>query len=68
MDTVPSEHVVHLPSLGIKVDACIGRLNATSLFALRPGVFFWSVVKFAVWGTQICRLLSKPFRFDNYVQ
>jgi heme/copper-type cytochrome/quinol oxidase subunit 2 len=29
-----------VPSLGIKVDACIGRLNETSLFILRKGVFY----------------------------
>ena len=29
-----------MPSLGIKVDACPGRLNETSAFVLREGVFF----------------------------
>jgi cytochrome c oxidase subunit 2 len=33
-------HSWAVPSLGIKVDACIGRLNETSLFILRTGVFF----------------------------
>ena len=33
-------HSFAVPSLGVKVDACTGRLNQTSLFMLREGVFF----------------------------
>lgn len=33
-------HSWAVPSLGIKVDACVGRLNETSLFMLRQGVFY----------------------------
>jgi len=33
-------HSWAVPSLGIKVDACPGRLNQTSLFLLRDGVFY----------------------------
>lgn len=33
-------HSWAIPSLGIKLDACIGRLNQTSLFMLRTGVFY----------------------------
>jgi len=29
-----------VPSFGIKVDACTGRLNQTSLFITRTGTFF----------------------------
>ena len=29
-----------MPALGVKVDACPGRLNQTSFFAKREGVFF----------------------------
>ena len=36
-------HSWAVPSLGIKVDACPGRLNQTSLFLLRDGVFLWSM-------------------------
>jgi len=38
-------HSFAVPSLGIKVDACTGRLNQTSLFMLREGVFFWSMFR-----------------------
>ena len=39
-------HSFAVPSLGVKVDACTGRLNQTSLFMLREGVFFgqWSEI------------------------
>jgi len=33
-------HSWAIPSFGIKLDACIGRLNQTSLFILRDGVFY----------------------------
>ena len=33
-------HSWAIPSLGIKLDACPGRLNQTSLYILRNGVFF----------------------------
>lgn len=33
-------HSWAVPSLGIKLDACPGRLNQTSVFILREGVFF----------------------------
>jgi len=40
---VTSTDVLHswaIPSLGIKMDACPGRLNQVSLFINRPGVFY----------------------------
>ena len=33
-------HSFAIPSLGIKLDACTGRLNQTTLFVLREGVFY----------------------------
>jgi cytochrome c oxidase subunit 2 len=41
--TVTAADVLHcwaVPSLGIKVDVCPGRLNQTSIFIKRPGVFY----------------------------
>ena len=29
-----------VPSLGVKIDACPGRLNQTSVFLKRPGIFY----------------------------
>jgi len=43
---VTAADVLHswaIPSLGVKLDACPGRLNQTSLFIHRKGVFFWSM-------------------------
>ena len=40
---VTAADVLHswaIPSFGVKVDACPGRLNQTSLFIKRPGVFY----------------------------
>jgi heme/copper-type cytochrome/quinol oxidase subunit 2 len=40
---VTAADVLHswaVPSLGVKVDACTGRLNQTSVFILREGVFY----------------------------
>lgn len=40
---VTSADVLHswaIPSLGIKVDACPGRLNQTAMFIKREGVFY----------------------------
>jgi len=41
--TVTAADVLHcwaVPALGIKVDACPGRLNQTSIFIKRPGIFY----------------------------
>jgi cytochrome c oxidase subunit 2 len=43
---VSAADVLHswtVPSFGLKVDACPGRLNQLNLFIKRVGVFFWSV-------------------------
>lgn len=40
---ITSSDVIHswaVPSLGLKIDACPGRLNQTSLFIDRPGVYY----------------------------
>ena len=40
---ITSSDVLHswaVPSLGIKLDACPGRLNQTSLYVQRTGVFY----------------------------
>ena len=40
---VTAADVLHswaVPSLGVKMDACVGRLNETSLYVLRKGVFY----------------------------
>jgi heme/copper-type cytochrome/quinol oxidase subunit 2 len=40
---VTAADVLHswaVPSLGVKMDACVGRLNETSVYILRKGVFY----------------------------
>ena len=56
---VTAADVLHswaVPSLGIKVDACTGRLNQTSLFVLREGVFFGQCSEICGVDTVICLL------------
>jgi cytochrome c oxidase subunit 2 len=41
--TVTAADVLHswaVPALGVKIDACPGRLNQTAMFIKRPGVFY----------------------------
>ena len=57
---ITSADVLHswaVPSFGVKVDACPGRLNQTSVFIRRPGVFLANVVKFVVLIMVLCQLL-----------
>jgi len=32
-----------VPSLGIKIDACPGRLNEVEFLIYREGIFFWAM-------------------------
>jgi cytochrome c oxidase subunit 2 len=50
-------HSWTIPSFGIKVDACPGRLNQSNLFIKRFGVFLASVVKFVVLIMGSCQSL-----------
>jgi len=50
---VTSTDVLHswaIPSLGVKMDACPGRLNQVSIFIKREGVFFWAMQR-NLWHT-----------------
>ncbi len=33
-------HSWRIPTLGLKIDACPGRINQVNFYSLRPGVFF----------------------------
>ena len=41
-------HCWAVPSLGVKIDACPGRINQTTIFLKRSGTFSDNVVKFVV--------------------
>ena len=48
---VTTADVIHawtVPSLGVKVDACPGRLNSVTILRHRPGIFFGQCSE--IWG------------------
>lgn len=61
-------HSWAVPSLGVKVDACIGRLNATSLFFLRSGVFFGQCSEICGVGHANMPIVLEAVSVDNYIQ
>jgi heme/copper-type cytochrome/quinol oxidase subunit 2 len=52
-------HSWAIPSLGIKLDACPGRLNQTSLFVLRSGVFYGQCSDNVVWDIIFINKIQK---------
>jgi cytochrome c oxidase subunit 2 len=67
---VTAADVLHswaVPSLGIKVDACTGRLNQTSLFLLRDGVFFGQCSEICGVGHANMPIVVESVSLDKYV-
>ena len=67
---VTSADVLHsfaLPSLGIKVDACLGRLNQTSLFVLRQGVFFGQCSEICGVGHANMPIVVESVKLNDYI-
>jgi len=60
-------HSFAVPSLGVKVDACIGRLNQTSLFILRNGVFFGQCSEICGVGHANMPIVIEAVHLDNYI-
>lgn len=60
-------HSWAVPSLGIKVDACIGRLNQTSVFILRNGVFFGQCSEICGVGHANMPIAVEAVNLDQYV-
>lgn len=68
---VTAADVLHswaVPSLGIKVDACVGRLNETSMFALREGVFYGQCSEICGVGHANMPIVVEAVSVDNYIQ
>jgi len=68
---VTAADVLHswaVPSLGIKVDACVGRLNETSMFALREGVFFGQCSEICGVGHANMPIVVEAVSIDNYIK
>jgi cytochrome c oxidase subunit 2 len=60
-------HSFAVPSLGIKVDACTGRLNQTSLFMLREGVFFGQCSEICGVGHGNMPIVVESVSLNNYI-
>ena len=67
---VTAADVLHswaVPSLGIKVDACTGRLNQTSVFILRSGVFYGQCSEICGVGHSNMPIVVEAVTIDKYI-
>jgi cytochrome c oxidase subunit 2 len=55
------------PSLGVKMDACPGRLNQTSLFILREGVFYGQCSEICGVGHANMPIVVEAVSLDKYI-
>lgn len=55
------------PSLGVKMDACPGRLNQTSLFILREGVFYGQCSEICGVGHGNMPIVVEAVSLDKYI-
>lgn len=60
-------HSWAVPSLGVKVDACVGRLNQTSLFVLREGVFYGQCSEICGVGHANMPIVVESVPVSNYI-
>ena len=60
-------HSWAVPSLGVKVDACVGRLNQTSLFILRQGVFYGQCSEICGVGHANMPIVVEAVPAHNYI-
>jgi hypothetical protein len=59
-------HSWTIPSFGLKIDACPGRLNQVNLFVKRFGVFLVNVVKYVVSIMGLCQLFLLTLPTSQY--
>ena len=67
---VTAADVLHswaIPSLGVKLDACPGRLNQTSLFIVRKGVFFGQCSEICGVNHGFMPIVIEAVTLDKYV-
>jgi len=68
---VTSADVLHswaVPSFGIKMDACTGRLNQTSLFVLREGVFYGQCSEICGVGHANMPIVVETVSINKYIK
>jgi cytochrome c oxidase subunit 2 len=67
---VTAADVLHswaVPSLGVKMDSCPGRLNQTSLFILREGVFYGQCSEICGVGHGNMPIVVEAVSLDKYI-
>jgi cytochrome c oxidase subunit 2 len=67
---ISSEDVLHswtIPSFGIKVDACPGRLNQTSMYIQREGTFYGMCSEICGQGHSLMPICVKAVDLDTYI-
>jgi cytochrome c oxidase subunit 2 len=60
-------HCWTIPSFGVKLDACPGRLNQASLFITRPGVFFGQCSEICGVNHGFMPIAVEAMSLDHYV-
>lgn len=60
-------HSWAIPSLGVKIDACTGRLNQTTLFLLREGVFYGQCSEICGVGHANMPIVIEAVSLDKYI-
>jgi cytochrome c oxidase subunit 2 len=60
-------HSFAVPSLGIKLDGCPGRLNQTSLFLLRDGVFYGQCSEICGVGHANMPIVLEAVTLEKYI-
>ena len=61
-------HCWGIPSLGIKLDGCPGRLNQTSMFIKRDGVFFGQCSEICGVNHGFMPICVEAVSLDDYVE
>ena len=67
---VTAADVLHswaIPSLGVKLDGCPGRLNQTSLFIKRPGVYYGQCSEICGVNHGFMPIVIEAVELDDYV-
>lgn len=68
---VTSADVLHswaVPALGVKMDACPGRLNQTSLFIKRPGLFYGQCSELCGVNHAFMPIVIEAVKLDDFVK
>lgn len=68
---VTSADVLHcwtIPSFGVKIDACPGRLNEASLFIQRPGVFYGQCSEICGVNHGFIPIVVESLSIENYIE